>query len=156
MSVRKYRLVINSEGLPKLKFERSYQGNWMFDCAAEIVRFFIGIGFNEMAEEYVYLVALRSDNSPIGISEISHGSVNASYCGGREIAVRLLLMGATSFIVIHNHPSGNLKFSKEDLATAKKLRELGELLGISLLDFIVVGRRKYVSIKECTELGIKL
>ena len=54
--------------------------------------------------------------------------------------IRNVLCGASAFIVIHNHPSGELSISKEDVSTTKKLYEAGELMGIHLLDHIIIGR----------------
>ena len=93
-----------------------------------------------LAEEYVYLLALDTKCRVLGIFEVGHGTVNACLLHTREIMIRNVLCGASAFIVIHNHPSGELSISKEDVSTTKKLYEAGELMGIHLLDHIIIGR----------------
>ena len=92
------------------------------------------------AEEYVYLLSLDAKCKVLGIFEVGHGTVNACLLHTREIMIRNVLCGASAFIVIHNHPSGELSISKEDVSTTKKLYEAGELIGIHLLDHIIIGR----------------
>ena len=92
------------------------------------------------AEEYVYLLSLDIKCRVLGIFEVGHGTVNACLLHTREIMIRNVLCGASAFIVAHNHPSGELSISKEDVSTTKKLYEAGELIGIHLLDHIIIGR----------------
>lgn len=78
----------------------------------------------------------------IGVFEISHGNVNSSIVGTREVFQKALLANAVSIVVIHNHPSG------EDVEVTKRLIEAGTIVGIQLLDHIVIGRPGYTSLKE--------
>lgn len=94
---------------------------------------------NKQAEEYVYMIALNTQSKPLGVFEISHGTINLSACEPREIFIKALLCGAIGIILAHNHPSGNLTPSEEDMAAYKKVKEAGQLLGIELLDNIIVG-----------------
>ena len=93
-----------------------------------------------LAEEYVYLLALDTKCRVLGIFEVGHGTVNACLLHTREIMIRNVLCGASAFIVAHNHPSGELSISRDDVSTTKKLYEAGELMGIHLLDHIIIGR----------------
>ena len=92
------------------------------------------------AEEYVYLLSLDAKCKVLGIFEVGHGTVNACLLHTREIMIRNVLCGASAFIVAHNHPSGELSISRDDVSTTKKLYEAGELMGIHLLDHIIIGR----------------
>lgn len=92
------------------------------------------------AEEYVYLLSLDTKCKVLGIFEVGHGTVNACLLHTREIMIRNVLCGASAFIVAHNHPSGELSASSDDVSTTKKLYEAGELMGIHLLDHIIIGR----------------
>ena len=92
------------------------------------------------AEEYVYLLALDTKCRVLGIFEVGHGTVNACLLHTREIMIRNVLCGASAFIVIHNHPSGEISVSRDDVNTTKKLYEAGELMGIHLLDHIIIVR----------------
>lgn len=100
------------------------------------------------AEEYTWLIALNTKCKPIGIFEISHGTANYSVVQPREIFVRLCLCGAVSFIVAHNHPSGDPTPSREDIKITKRLFEAGQLMGINYLDHIIVYSDNYYSFKE--------
>lgn len=94
---------------------------------------------SEKTEEYVYMLCLNTALKPIGIFEISHGTVDLSVCNPREVFMKALLVGATSIIVVHNHPSGDNKPGDVDVKAMKRLVECGELMKIKLLDSIIVG-----------------
>lgn len=92
------------------------------------------------AEEYVYLLSLDTKCKVLGIFEVGHGTVNACLLHTREIMIRNVLCGASAFIVVHNHPSGELSVSNDDISTTEQLKKAGELMGIHLLDHIIIGR----------------
>lgn len=96
-------------------------------------------GLNRLAEEHAYLIAMSTKCKPLGVFEVSHGTINLSIMNPREIFIRLLLVGATSFVLVHNHPSGDCTPSKEDVAVTKRIKGCADIMGISLLDHIVVG-----------------
>ena len=110
---------------------------------------------SNMAEEYVYMVALNSAAVPVGVFEVSHGCINVTVLNPRELYLRALLSGAVGIVVLHNHPSGDPHPSKEDKATCERIKEAGEIMGISLYDFIVVGDGKYLSFYEECMLNAK-
>lgn len=99
------------------------------------------------AEEYMWLIALDTKCNPLGIFEISHGTVNASLVSPREIFIRLCLCGAVKCILAHNHSSGDTVPSKEDIEVTMRIKEAGELMDINLLDHIIVGE-DYYSFRE--------
>ena len=103
---------------------------------------------NKQTEEYVYLLALDTKMNCKGIFEVSHGAVNYSVVNPREIFIRLCLCGAVYFIIAHNHPSGEISPSKEDINVTNRLKQAGEILGIELLDHIIIAEDKYLSLKE--------
>lgn len=94
---------------------------------------------NKQAEEHVYMIALNTKGKVLGVFEISHGAVSQSLCGSREIFIRALLCGASGIILAHNHPSGDVTPSKEDVRVYQRIKEAGELIGVNLLDNIIVG-----------------
>ena len=115
--------------------------NSHLDSAEKIARMLCDVfELHLLAEEFVYLLSLDAKCKVLGIFEVGHGTVNACLLHTREIMIRNVLCGASAFIVIHNHPSGELSISKEDVSTTKKLYEAGELIGIHLLDHIIIGR----------------
>lgn len=96
----------------------------------------------------MWLMALNTKGKLIGVFELSHGTVNCSLAGIREIFVKLCLCGATSFVIAHNHPSGDSMASTLDLETTEKIKEAGNLMEIKLLNHIIVGRNNYFSFQE--------
>lgn len=100
-------------------------------------------GLNHMAEEYAYMIAFSSAFKVLGVFEISHGSVNASFSSPREIFIRLLLSGAVNFVVCHNHPSGDCTPSKEDAMITEKLKRCADLMGVQFIDHIIIGDSYY-------------
>ena len=75
--------------------------------------------------------------------------MNASIVHPREVFKRALLQNANSIILLHNHPSGDPKPSKEDVDITNRLIESGDLLGIRVLDHIIIGdENNYISLKQ--------
>ena len=113
--------------------------------AASVAKGFMRL--HEESEEYLYMICMNTKNKIIGVFEVSHGNVNSSIVGVREIFQKALLANAVSIIVLHNHPSGDPKPSREDVEVTKRLAEAGKIIGIEVLDHIVVGDQ-YCSLKE--------
>lgn len=114
--------------------------------AAVVGRDFMHI--HEESEEYLYMICMNTKNKIIGVFEVSHGNVNSSIVGVREIFQKALLANAVSIIVMHNHPSGDPKPSREDVEVTKRLVEAGKILGVQVLDHIIVGDGSFSSLKE--------
>jgi len=76
------------------------------------------------------------------------GTVNASVVSPREIFLEALSARAVQIILLHNHPSGDARPSKEDLNVTRRIEKAGGLLGISLTDHIIIGEHTYVSFRE--------
>lgn len=100
------------------------------------------------AEEYMYMLAFNTKMNLLGLFEISHGTVNETMLSPREIYIRALLCGATSIILAHNHPSGDLCPSEADIITTKYIRDAGKLLNIPLRDHVIVSREGVFSMLE--------
>ena len=96
-------------------------------------------------EEYVYMIALDTKSHILGVFELSHGAVNASMCGTREIFMKALICGASGIILAHNHPSGDVTPSAQDISTAKNVAEAEKLLGITLMDNLICSDTTYFS-----------
>jgi len=92
------------------------------------------------AEEIFCILALDTKNKIIGAFEVSRGNLNTSLVHPREVFKRLILLNAHSFIMAHNHPSGDIsQASREDDALTKRIKECSHLIGINLHDHIIVG-----------------
>ena len=106
------------------------------------------VSLNVMGEEHCYMLSLNSSGKLIGLFFISKGTVNMTCLNPREAFMRALLVGASSIILCHNHPSGNPKPSRDDIEVTKKFKEVGKLLGIPVLDHIIIGGDSYYSFEE--------
>lgn len=102
---------------------------------------------HEQTEEYMYMLCLNTKLKLNGIFEVSHGNVNSSVVGTREVFQKALLGNAVSIILIHNHPSGDCTPSRQDIEVTKRLVEAGKIIGIDVLDHIIIGKH-YCSLKE--------
>lgn len=103
---------------------------------------------HEESEEYLYMVCMNTKNRIIGVFELSHGNVNSSIFGVREIFQKALLANAVSIIVMHNHPSGDPTPSREDIEVTKRMVEAGKIIGVQVLDHLIIGDSSYTSLKE--------
>ena len=101
-----------------------------------------------LTREQVILLMLDSKNKLMKDMIISEGTVNTSIMPTREIFVQAVKEGAVNIILLHNHPSGDPTPSAEDIRVTKKLTEAGNLIGISLMDHIIIGDNRYISLKE--------
>jgi DNA repair protein RadC len=101
-----------------------------------------------LTQEHFVSVYLNTKNQVIHKKTIFIGSLNASIVHPREVYKEALKRSAASIICIHNHPSGDPTPSREDIEVTKRLAECGKIIGIELLDHLIIGEQKYVSLKE--------
>lgn len=117
----------------------------------DVVSFFSAELIESKVEKFI-AVLLNTKNEVINWDVISIGSLNASIVHPREVFNRAIKRSAASLIVVHNHPSGHIDPSREDINITKRLFEAGQLIGIPLIDHIIIGRDKYYSFKEENQL----
>lgn len=98
--------------------------------------------------EHFVAVYLDSKSNILRTATIHIGTVNASLVGPREVFREAVREGAVSLIVAHNHPSGDPAPSPEDIAVTERLKEVGDLLDVRLLDHVILGDRKFVSLRN--------
>ena len=79
---------------------------------------------------------------------LSRGTVNASVLSPREVLIEALRCRAVTMVLVHNHPSGDPTPSRADILLTKRLKEAGDLVGITLIDHVVIGDRRYLSFRE--------
>lgn len=89
--------------------------------------------------ELVYVVSVDSKNKPIATELVSMGGVNSSIIDVGNIFKHALLSNAAGVIIAHNHPSGDVTPSVEDIRVTKRIEEAGKLLNLPLLDHVIVG-----------------
>lgn len=99
-------------------------------------------------EEYVYMIVVDTKSHILGVFELSHGTVNTSFSGTKEIFMKALICGAVGIIIAHNHPSGDVFPSGQDIRTEQHIAEAGKLMGISLMDYLICSNKEYFSFGE--------
>lgn len=102
----------------------------------------------EQKKEKFVTLYLDTKNQILKEEVVSVGSLNASIVHPREVFKSALIESSASVIMIHNHPSGDPSPSREDILVTEKLVEGGKLLGIDVLDHIIIGEGRYVSLKD--------
>ncbi|HRS21088.1 MAG TPA: DNA repair protein RadC [Clostridia bacterium] len=101
-----------------------------------------------LKKEHMKLVLLNVKCNLISVEEISVGSLNASIVHPREVFNPAIRKSSASIIMVHNHPSGDPAPSSEDISITARIAEAGKLIGIELVDHIIIGDGKYISMKE--------
>lgn len=101
-----------------------------------------------LKKEHFKVLLLNTKNEIIMIENISVGSLNSSVVHPREVFCTAVKKSACSIIAVHNHPSGNPAPSQADINITKRLVEVGEILGIKLLDHLIIGDGTYISFKQ--------
>lgn len=103
-------------------------------------------------QEHMVAVYLNSKNYIIHVRHIFIGHLNESVAHPREIFHYAVRYSANTLLIAHNHPSGDLSPSEADLHFTKRLLKCSELMGIKLIDHLIVGRDRYVSLKRLGQL----
>lgn len=98
--------------------------------------------------ECLKVITLNSKHNVLSIKQISEGTADVTICHPRDVFREAILRNATSVICVHNHPSGDPTPSRMDADTTKRLIEAGNIIGIHLRDFVVVGTQGFKSIQE--------
>lgn len=111
------------------------------------------LGIIEYQEE-VKIVLLNRSNIVLGIYEMSKGGITASVVDIRIILGVALKCGASSIIMVHNHPSGKLIASDADKTITRKLKQACELLDVDLLDHLIISKDGYYSFADNGQLPI--
>lgn len=97
--------------------------------------------------EHFLVLLLNARHEVEAIETVSIGSLNASIVHPREVFKPAVLASAAAVVLVHNHPSGDVEPSEEDLSITKRLVQVGELLGISVLDHVIIAQRGLVSLR---------
>lgn len=107
-------------------------------------------------QEYFYCVYLDTKNHIIKDKLLFIGTINESLVHPREIFKEAYLLSASGIICVHNHPSGNIEPSQNDIIMTKQLKDIGFLLGIKVLDHIIIGNNNYYSFNDNNLWHLKL
>ncbi|WP_080844628.1 RadC family protein [Cytobacillus gottheilii] len=101
-----------------------------------------------LSQEHFVCLYLNTKNQVLSKQTVFIGSLNASIVHPREVFKEALKRSAASVICVHNHPSGDPTPSREDIEVTKRLGECGKIIGIEVLDHLIIGENKFVSLKE--------
>ncbi len=124
-----------------------YGSRRTLNTSAEVYECF-RVRFDKADREEFLAVFLDGKNRLIGFNVVSVGSLTASLVHPREVFKPAILANAAALVIVHNHPSGDPTPSAEDQAITDRLKKAAELLGMSLLDHVVIGDRRYVSFAD--------
>ena len=114
----------------------------------EDVRRLLGPEMAPLAQEQLRVLLINTRNEVVGQRVIYQGNVNSSMIRPAEVLRPAVMEAVPSIIVSHNHPSGDPTPSGPDAAITRDITEAGKLLGIELLDHVVIGGERFVSLKE--------
>jgi DNA repair protein RadC len=101
-----------------------------------------------LKKEHFKTVLMDTKNQILDVVTVSIGNLNSSIVHPREVFVEAIKKSSASMILVHNHPSGDTKPSREDISITERLMEAGDIMGIKVLDHIIIGDGTYLSFKE--------
>lgn len=130
----KYKLQLIKESSSKYEVNRKIENPSDIDKVVREV-----MELDKEAEEVLSILALNTKHEVIGIFEVSRGTIDGSLVSVREIFKRLFLVNAKNFVVVHNHPSGCNEPSRDDFSIFNILKTASKVLGITMLDFAIIG-----------------
>ncbi len=143
VKVVQYGMELDGHKHPKLIEENTYdylQKEEDFDYFAVTTMLCSCFRLADKAEEYLYVLGFTAKGGLLGVFEVAHGAGSGARINFREIMQRMLLVGASGFILAHNHPSGDPTPSGLDLKACREAVRAGDFMGLPCLDFIIVGR----------------
>lgn len=133
--------------LTKRMAKEVYKENLKFITPQSVADYYMQ-DMRHLSREQVLLLMLDAKSRLIKDIIMSSGTVNTSIVPVREILIQALKEEAVNIILVHNHPSGDPSPSSEDIRVTKRMKEAGNLIGITLMDHIIIGDNKYISLKE--------
>lgn len=125
-------------------YESSNEKKIKLNNALTIFDYFKNI-LGDKKQEYFYAVYLDTKGNYLGKKCLFIGTINNSVVHPREIFKEAYLLSANGIICIHNHPSGDVTPSKEDILLTLRIKEIGMIHGINLLDHVIIGNNSYYS-----------
>ena len=98
-----------------------------------------------MKREAFYVVLLTNRNRKIRAVKISEGSLTASVVHPREVFLPVIRESAAAVVLVHNHPSDDPTPSRDDMEITRRLKSVGEIMGVRIIDHVVVGHDRFFS-----------
>lgn len=101
-----------------------------------------------LKQEHFFVLCMDTKNQVVSDKVLAIGTLNAALVHPREIFKEAIKNSANSFILVHNHPSGDPEPSEEDVKITEEIMNASRLIGITMLDHVIIGDEKYWSYKE--------
>jgi len=114
-----------------------YEAATLCSCPEEAYKAFLPV-LGTLPYESIQAIFLDNFNAVIGITEVSRGGLSFSVLEARQVFTPALLCNATKVMIAHNHPSGSVIASFNDLETTKRLVAAGKILGIDVIDHLII------------------
>lgn len=144
--VKAVQLLCNIEFAKRMNMN-PLSDNVIFDSPQKVSQYFMS-EMRLLETEHVYLLLLDSKNSLIKKILLSTGSVKSSILEPREVFIHAVRHNAVNILLIHNHPSGNPNPSQADIGITRRIAHAGKMMEILLIDHIIIGDNKFVSLKQ--------
>ncbi len=109
---------------------------------------YCGISIKNLKNEVLLAFYLNKKNILVYEEQVSIGDINSVYLNNRKIVHKAISVGASAIILVHNHPSGDVMPTYEDIESTKKLKNIAASLDIELHDHIIIGNNSYFSMKK--------
>ncbi len=106
------------------------------------------VPFKEYEHEVFKCVLMNTKNDVLKVVDISHGGLDGTLAVPRDVFRQAVREGAHAVVLCHNHPSGDPEPSREDISLTERLVEAGDLVGVRVLDHIVFGDGRFISLKD--------
>lgn len=128
----------------RIESQSKWFSNNKITTPADVAKIFIPLFRDEVKEKFI-VICLNSANKIIRYEVISVGSLNSSIVHAREVFKVAIENNSANIILMHNHPSGNIEPSSEDIKVTKRLVESGKILDITVFDHIIIAGNSYMS-----------
>lgn len=133
--------------LGKRLLNRPIASDQKITCSMDIYKSY-RLRFVNIRQETFFMLLVNTKNQVIKEIMISKGNLSSSLVHPREVFKEAIKESAAAVVFIHNHPSGDPKPSQDDIAITHRLKEVGDLIGIRLIDHIIIGAKRYYSFAD--------
>ena len=99
-------------------------------------------------KEHLLVISISAKCQPLAFEIVSIGSVDSAFVVPREVFKHAIVNNAAGILLVHNHPSGDCKPSEDDLCITERIGKAGDLLGIQVLDYVIIGEGNFYSFRE--------
>lgn len=114
----------------------------------KVAEFLRAIGLASQEQEHLVALIMNTKNMVVGYYAVVIGLVDTANMHSRELYRQAIVLNATGLIMSHNHPSGHVEPSADDIRMTSHMKEAGDIIGIKLLDHVIVSEISYFSFRE--------